>query len=135
MKLRQSLQRMALRAKIREVGIGQIRIDAILLFLPYLHQLFRMVKWQRSQQYTVHNAEDGGCGTDAERQSKHSNQSEAGIATQHTGSITQVLQQSPHPVASPYTASNFLNQRHVSHFAARGVMGFVGTGTAINAIL
>jgi len=78
---------------------------------------------------------DCGRRADTKGQSEDGNQGEARIAAQHTCSITQVLQQSPHPVASPYAASNFLDQRDVSHFAARGIMGFVGLDAAINAVL
>ena len=72
---------------------------------PY--QTIGIVERQGTQQQSVHHAEYGGTGADAETGDKNHKRGEAGIAPHSAKRVTQILRQIAHPAGNPYGAGFF----------------------------
>ncbi len=92
---RQLFQHHALSLPIHEVAGG----NATMLSLPCLgnqHHPLRTFERKRFQQHTVHDAKDGGIGSDSQRQREYSGGGKGRTLPQHSNSVANILQKSFH---------------------------------------
>ena len=64
---------------------------ALVVVSQHLHDSIGVRKWQRTQQYRVHHAEDCRCRADAERKGQHGNDGEARTVPQPPQPVAQIL--------------------------------------------
>src|SRR5437016_9180564 len=87
---------------------------------------FRVGKRQRNEQNSVHQAEDGSVGTDAEGECKDGDGTEAGRLVQCAGGIAQVAGELLKPDPTPGVAGFFFEQGRIAESAHGGVAGLFG---------
>src|SRR5262249_38166543 len=74
---------------------------------------------KRAEHQTVHQAEDGGVGPDAEGERQNSDGSEAWRFAQHAQAVANVLQEVYQPATTPHVSRHLLSERDTSKFVAR----------------
>src|SRR5207244_4944123 len=87
---------------------------------------FRVGKRQRNEQNSVHQAEDGSVGTDAEGECKDGDGTEAGRLAQCAGGIAQVAGELLKPDPTPGVAGFFFEQGRIAESAHGGVACHLG---------
>src|SRR6516225_6354620 len=101
----------------------------------YLHQPLRLLHAQHAQHDGVDHAEDGGIGSDAERQRDHGHSREAGIAAQLPQTVANILQEALDIVHPAHVAALLLEVFHSAHFAQGRVTGFLRRRTPCDLLL
>jgi len=98
---RHSLEGPVLRAPVDEVGSGGGKPGKPLRGVDRddHHQAIGIGEGERAQEDGVDDAEDGGVGTDAQRQRQHRHRGEAGTLDQRPQPIAQILKNGVHGVS------------------------------------
>ena len=78
---------------VRKIRLREVHPVALCADFPQLKDLIGLGVRKRAKKNAIHDAEDCRCGTNAQSQRKHRNQSETGILHQHARAKTQIPQQ------------------------------------------
>ena len=97
--------------------------------------MLRIFTGREREHYGVNQAEDGGIGADAERESEHDDDGEAGRKAQDAQTVADVLREALEPDDAPDFAGLFLHAGDIAEFAQGGVMRFFGRHAAVNVVL
>ena len=94
-----------------------------------------MLNREGTKDEAIHEAEDGGVRTDAERKRENGNKGEARRLEQHAQAKADVRKNLLDPNNAPNLARLFLDPRHVAKLAHRRIMRFFWRHPALDVVL